>query len=117
MANGMMSTRAIATVLGVSQSTAVRDARKTGTRGDVQVVAGEDGKTYRIYSAEYRRYQVGRIHYLSHNEGLSVRKIVSALANEGHHVSVGKVHHCLTQWTCEGCSPESHGSPEQYAAM
>lgn len=81
-------------------------------------VLGTDGKTYpsRWYSAETREWLAGRVHYLSHDEGMSVRRIQAALA-EQHDVrrSVGWISSVLTGMRCNHCSGESNESPEQSA--
>lgn len=105
---GGLSTRAVAAVLGVSQSTAARLAAGAST----EPVRGIDGKMYpRPADPEVRDYIFGRSHYLRHEEGLSVRQIVRALAEEGHRRSVGSVAAYLKD-PCEWCSGDASESPE-----
>ena len=75
-------------------------------------VVGLDGKRYPRYDPqEVRDYIFGRSHWLRHEEGLSVRQIVRALADEGHRRSVGSVAAYLKA-PCTKCSGEAKVSPE-----
>lgn len=67
-------------------------------------VLGTDGKVYpdRPLSHDQRAAIVGRVHYLSHDEHLSVRQIITRLGEEGFYASVGTVHAWL-RWRCDGC--------------
>ena len=79
-----------------------------------QRVTGIDGKDYpgRYAPKEVRDYVFGRAHYLKHEEGMSVRGIAAALADEGHKRSVGSVAAYLKE-PCIHCSGGSHDSAEQ----
>jgi hypothetical protein len=69
-------------------------------------VTGLDGKTYRARAMTpvQRIALVSRVHYLSHVERLSVRRIVAALEDVNSvRVSVGAVHKYLNNWRCEVC--------------
>ena len=71
-------------------------------------VWGIDGKRYpgRYAPQEVRDYLFGRTHYLRHDDGLSVRQIVAALADEGHRRSVGWVAGILRE-PCVMCSGDA----------
>jgi len=77
---------------------------------------GLDGKTYPSgpLSTEDRAFVVGRVHYLRHDESLSVRQIVRRLADEhGLRRSVGSVSAYLAEPCIHpDCSGEQNGSPE-----
>lgn len=62
-----------------------------------------DGKTYTHTNQATRQHYAKCVHTLAHNRQLSVRQIVSALADECNiRLSVGSVHSYLTTWTCDG---------------
>jgi hypothetical protein len=73
-------------------------------------VLGVDGKSYPEYvPAEQRARIAGRVHYLSHAEGLSVRQIVARLeADHGIRRSVGWVSTTLRTKQCIKCSGVSN---------
>jgi len=75
---------------------------------------GADGKTYpaRALTPEDRLRLIGRVHYLSHAENLSVRKIVARLDAEGVTRSVGSVSEYLTRYQCSRCSGVQNEPPE-----
>lgn len=78
-------------------------------------VRGRDGKVYPAWplTADEREFLVGRVHYLSHRERLSVRSIIRRL-DQDHRVrrSLGTVHSWLHGWTCDGCSGVTDDAPE-----
>ena len=77
-------------------------------------VVGIDGKRYpgRYAPQEIRDHLFGRAHYLRHEDGLSIRRIVAALADEGHRRSVGWVAGVLAE-PCTHCSGVQSDTPEQ----
>ncbi len=81
-------------------------------------VLGGDGKFYRARSLtnDDRGYIVGRVHYLAHDEGESVRGIVARLGAEGIRVSVGAVAGYLL-WVCDHCSGVRNETPEHRALV
>jgi hypothetical protein len=96
---GGMSSRAIATVLGVSHTTVLRDAKDFPPH----FTAGLDGKLYRSRSHDERRYLVAQCHDESHTNNLSIRQIVAVFATEDLRISVGTVAGYLKNWRCEHC--------------
>jgi hypothetical protein len=80
-------------------------------------ITGTDGKTYpaRWQTPQDREWLKGRVHYLHHNQQLSVRQIRAVLA-EDHNVrrSVGWVSGVLNTWRCDHntCSGDRNLSPE-----
>lgn len=103
-----MSTRAIATALGVSQSTASRDvrAKRRHEPGMTYWVDGLDGKTYPAnHDAEERLEVFAAVHRLRHG-GLTYRGIQQAFTDAGGRApSLGTIKTYLTDWTCEQCRP------------
>lgn len=82
-------------------------------------IRGMDGKTYpeRRLDPETRRFLAAHVHSLSHG-GMSVRQVVSALAEEtGERRSVGWVAGILRDWRCEHCSGARFETPEQHGAV
>ncbi|MBI0294471.1 hypothetical protein JBE04_08245 [Streptomyces sp. PRKS01-29] len=81
-------------------------------------VLGLDGKTYppRL-SVDDRRFLFGRVHYLSHDERLSVRQIIDRLiADHGVQRSVGWVSSTLRK-PCTACvQARRNETPEHPAA-
>jgi hypothetical protein len=77
-------------------------------------VCGEDGKRYPAspLAPNDRLRLIGRVHYLAHAEGLSVRGIVRRLEVEGVTRSVGSVSTYLTAFRCPECSGGSDRTPE-----
>lgn len=82
-------------------------------------VRGLDGKTYptQPLHPDDLDHLVGRVHYLSHDEHLSVRQIVARLdIDHGVRRSVGTVHSWLRTSICDACvqvaptdTPEQRG--------
>lgn len=74
-------------------------------------VLGLDGKSYpsNPLPSDDLDFVRGRVHYLHHDEGLSVRQIVARLEDDNNvKRSVGSVSAYLTRWLCAECS----GVPE-----
>ncbi len=70
-------------------------------------IQGVDGKTYQRHPSTpvERDYLAGRVHYLRHAEGRSVRQIVTALQQDDNaRRSVGWVSQIIRTWTCDQCS-------------
>ena len=81
-------------------------------------VRGADGKWYlrRSLTTSDREYLVGRCHYLSHDEHLSIRQMIARIAAENElALSVGTVSHYLRGWQCDHqqCSGGANEAPEQ----
>ncbi len=69
-------------------------------------VSGTDGKSYRAkkLTDEQRKSLVWWVHHLHHDEHLSQRRIVAAMADlNGIHLSAGTVHNYLNRWHCHQC--------------
>lgn len=68
---------------------------------------GIDGKVYRNHplSADDRQWLIARVHYLSHDGALPVRKIRAAILSEtSAQPSIGWISQVLRQHPCERCS-------------
>jgi IS30 family transposase len=101
---GGMSSRAMATALGVNRSTILRDLASARTGN--YLIRGLDRKLYTRRTNEDRLALIGVVHTLKHREQLSVRGIVARVAEANIRVSVGAVHGYLRDWTCEDCDTE-----------
>lgn len=76
---------------------------------------GVDGKNYpaRPLRRDDLLHLVGRVHFLSHHDGLSVRQIVRHLEEEyGIRRSVGSVSAYLNAYCCIRCSGAGNETPE-----
>jgi predicted transcriptional regulator len=108
MAAGGMPAAAIAPVLGVSVATVRRYLREGPPHFHNGRKVGQDGKTYplRKPTDQELRYQlISRVHYLRHDEGLSIRGIVAKLRADHSDLapSVGTVSAWLKVFTCGQC--------------
>jgi len=109
---GCLSTRALASVLGMSASTVARDAREAAP--GPRIVMGLDGKRYPVnLDNDWRTYLADRVHRLRCQDGMTYREIVAAVVADGEPISLGTVRKYLRRWECDVCSPVSSGTPEQ----